>query len=232
MLDDRVDPMIGGLLEGAAFLAARVQLKIKHEFADFTTNLLDQLAPHYLAPTPSFVLVEAQPKYGDPGLARRPHGGARRQFRGDVSRGPAQHRLPVHAGRADRLMAVRHRQRRVFPQRRPAAGPDSRRRRRLRRQPPAATHRSRGGAPGGRTRRQRGADAARTSFFLMPGEIAALPPARPGDGRRRPLRASVRALSGRLFSRSRRFRRSDCRARTNRHDPADRVRERRGADCE
>lgn len=68
LLDDRVDPMIGGLLEGAAFLAARVQLKIKHEFADFTTNLLDQLVPHYLAPTPSFVLVQAQPKYGDPAL--------------------------------------------------------------------------------------------------------------------------------------------------------------------
>ena len=27
ILEDRVDPMIGGLLEGAAFLAARVQLK-------------------------------------------------------------------------------------------------------------------------------------------------------------------------------------------------------------
>ena len=68
LLDDNIDPMIGGLLEGAAFLAARVQLKLKHEFADFTTNLIDQLAPHYLAPTPSFVLVQASPKYGDPAL--------------------------------------------------------------------------------------------------------------------------------------------------------------------
>jgi type VI secretion system protein ImpG len=68
LLDDNLDPMIGGLLEGAAFLAARVQLKLKHEFADFTTNLIDQLAPHYLAPTPSFVLVQARPKFGDPAL--------------------------------------------------------------------------------------------------------------------------------------------------------------------
>jgi type VI secretion system protein ImpG len=68
LLEDNLDPMIGGLLEGAAFLAARVQLKLKHEFADFTTNLIDQLAPHYLAPTPSFVLVQARPKFGDPGL--------------------------------------------------------------------------------------------------------------------------------------------------------------------
>src|SRR5437764_7953644 len=68
LLDDNIDPMIGGLLEGAAFLAARVQLKLKHEFSDFTTNLIDQLAPHYLAPTPSFVLVQVSPKFGDPNL--------------------------------------------------------------------------------------------------------------------------------------------------------------------
>ncbi len=68
LLDDQLDPMIGGLLEGAAFMAARVQLKLKHEFSDFTTNLIEQLAPHYLAPTPSFVLVQARPKFGDPAL--------------------------------------------------------------------------------------------------------------------------------------------------------------------
>src|ERR1700758_2062717 len=68
LMSDRLDPMISGLLEGAAFLAARVQLKLKHEFADFTTNLIDQLAPHYLAPTPSFVLVQARHKFGDPAL--------------------------------------------------------------------------------------------------------------------------------------------------------------------
>jgi len=68
LMGDRVDPMIGGLLEGSAFLAARVQLKLKHEFAEFTTNLLDQLAPHYLAPTPSALLAQVQPKFGDPAL--------------------------------------------------------------------------------------------------------------------------------------------------------------------
>src|ERR1700722_1484347 len=68
LMGDRLDPMIGGLLEGSAFLAARVQLKIKHEFAEFTTNLLDQLVPHYLAPSPSALLAQAQPKFGDPAL--------------------------------------------------------------------------------------------------------------------------------------------------------------------
>src|SRR3954447_94461 len=65
ILEDRVDPLIGGLLEGAAFLAARVQLKLKHEFPEFTNNLLEQLVPHYLAPTPSMMLVKVLPPYSD-----------------------------------------------------------------------------------------------------------------------------------------------------------------------
>ena len=68
ILEDRVDPLIGGLLEGAAFLAARVQLKLKHEFPEFTNNLLEQLVPHYLAPTPSAILVKAMPVFGDRAL--------------------------------------------------------------------------------------------------------------------------------------------------------------------
>src|SRR5437016_9098656 len=68
ILEDRVDPMIGGLLEGAAFLAARVQLKLKHEFPEFTANLLEQLVPHYLAPTPSMMLVKVVPTFGDKSL--------------------------------------------------------------------------------------------------------------------------------------------------------------------
>ncbi len=61
LIRDRSDPMITGLLEGAAFLAARVQLKLKHEFPEFTANLLEQLVPNYLAPTPSAMLVTARP---------------------------------------------------------------------------------------------------------------------------------------------------------------------------
>jgi type VI secretion system protein ImpG len=68
LIRDRSDPMISGLLEGAAFLAARVQLKLKHEFPEFTANLLEQLVPNYLAPTPSAMLVKAQPAYADPAL--------------------------------------------------------------------------------------------------------------------------------------------------------------------
>src|SRR5260221_11627128 len=72
ILEDRVGPVIGGLLEGAAFLAARVQLKLKHEFPEFTDNLLEQLVPHYLAPTPSMMMVKATPVFGDPALREGP----------------------------------------------------------------------------------------------------------------------------------------------------------------
>src|SRR5262245_53737466 len=68
ILEDRVDPLIGGLLEGAAFLAARVQLKLKHEFPEFTSNLLEQLVPHYLAPTPSAMMAQTVPTFGDKAL--------------------------------------------------------------------------------------------------------------------------------------------------------------------
>lgn len=68
LLRDRTDPMVAGLLEGTAYLAARVQLKLKHEFPEFTNNLLEQLVPHYLSPTPSATLISIAPPYGDPGL--------------------------------------------------------------------------------------------------------------------------------------------------------------------
>ena len=45
------------LLEGFAFLAARVQLKIDSEFPRFTEGLLSVVYPHYLAPTPSMAVV-------------------------------------------------------------------------------------------------------------------------------------------------------------------------------
>ena len=65
---ERADPMIAGLLDGAALLAARVQLKLKHEFPEFTFNLLEQLLPNYLAPVPSMMMAQVSPTFGDPGL--------------------------------------------------------------------------------------------------------------------------------------------------------------------
>src|SRR6202008_4240278 len=69
ILEDRIDPLVSGLLEGTAFLVARVQLKLKHEFPEFTGNLLEQLVPHFLAPTPSAMIVQVDPACGDESLS-------------------------------------------------------------------------------------------------------------------------------------------------------------------
>ncbi|MBP0615934.1 type VI secretion system baseplate subunit TssF [Jiella mangrovi] len=61
---ETADPGIKALLEGAAFMAARVQLQLKAEFATFTNELLDQLLPGHLEPVPSCALVEAEPLPG------------------------------------------------------------------------------------------------------------------------------------------------------------------------
>ena len=57
------DPYVERLLEGFAFLAARVQLKIDSEFPRFTEHLLSLVYPHYLAPTPSMAVVKLHPNH-------------------------------------------------------------------------------------------------------------------------------------------------------------------------
>ncbi|MBI1189357.1 MAG: type VI secretion system baseplate subunit TssF [Tepidisphaera sp.] len=64
-----VDPYVERMLEGFAFLAARVQLKIDAEFPRFTQNLLETVYPHYLAPTPSMTVVQFQHDRSEAGLA-------------------------------------------------------------------------------------------------------------------------------------------------------------------
>jgi type VI secretion system protein ImpG len=63
------DPFVERLLEGFAFLAARVQLKLSSEFPRFTQSLLETVYPHYLAPTPSMCVVQFQPDLDEGGLA-------------------------------------------------------------------------------------------------------------------------------------------------------------------
>jgi type VI secretion system protein ImpG len=55
------DPYVERLLEGFAFLSARVQLKIDAEFPRFTQSLMSILAPQLLAPTPSMAVVQLKP---------------------------------------------------------------------------------------------------------------------------------------------------------------------------
>jgi len=63
------DPYVERLLEGFAFLAARVQLKIKEEFPKFCQQLLSMVYPDYLAPLPSMTVVQISPDPGDSGTA-------------------------------------------------------------------------------------------------------------------------------------------------------------------
>src|SRR6267142_6744615 len=64
------DPYVERLLEGFAFLAARVQLKLDAEFPRFTQHLLDVVYPHYLAPTPSMAVVQMRPNLAEGTLAQ------------------------------------------------------------------------------------------------------------------------------------------------------------------
>jgi type VI secretion system protein ImpG len=61
------DPYVERLLEGFAFLTARIQLKMEAEFPTFTQSLLQMVYPHYLAPTPSMAVVRFRP---DPAAIR------------------------------------------------------------------------------------------------------------------------------------------------------------------
>ena len=55
------DPYVERLLEGFAFLAARVQLKLEAEFPRFTQHLLDVVYPHFLATLPAMTVAQFQP---------------------------------------------------------------------------------------------------------------------------------------------------------------------------
>lgn len=54
------DPHVERLLEGFAFLAARVHLRLDDDLPEISESLLDVLHPHLVRPTPSFSLVEIE----------------------------------------------------------------------------------------------------------------------------------------------------------------------------
>jgi type VI secretion system protein ImpG len=62
------DPYVERLLEGFAFLAARVQLKVDAEFPRFTQHMLEMVYPHFLSPLPSMAIVQMTPDFNDASL--------------------------------------------------------------------------------------------------------------------------------------------------------------------
>jgi type VI secretion system protein ImpG len=87
------DPHVERLLEGFAFLAARVHLRIDDDFPEISESLLSLMYPHYIRPIPSMTIAEfhLDPKEGkmttgfkvDSGskLESRPVGGIPCKFR-------------------------------------------------------------------------------------------------------------------------------------------------------
>lgn len=92
---DCADPYVERLLEGFAFLSARVQVKLDARFPRFTQHLLEMVYPHYLAPTPSMAVVQFGPDHGQGTLASGftvPRGTALRSLLGKGDQTPCEYR--------------------------------------------------------------------------------------------------------------------------------------------
>lgn len=64
-----MDPYVERLMEGFAFMAARVQLELEQQNANLTQSLLETVYPHYLAPIPSMMIARLEPDPGQGNLA-------------------------------------------------------------------------------------------------------------------------------------------------------------------
>ncbi|MBK6851461.1 MAG: type VI secretion system baseplate subunit TssF [Burkholderiales bacterium] len=64
------DPYVERLLEGFAFMSARVQLKLDAEYPRFIQHLLECVYPNALAPVPAMAVMQLWPDLADPALAR------------------------------------------------------------------------------------------------------------------------------------------------------------------
>jgi type VI secretion system protein ImpG len=62
------DPYVERLLEGFAFLTARIQLKLDAEYPRLVQHLLEAVYPNFLAPIPSMMVVQLVPDAKDPNL--------------------------------------------------------------------------------------------------------------------------------------------------------------------
>jgi type VI secretion system protein ImpG len=61
LLEAGADPSVERLLEGFAFLTARIREKLDDELPEFTVALLEAMLPHLLRPVPSLTILQFQP---------------------------------------------------------------------------------------------------------------------------------------------------------------------------
>jgi type VI secretion system protein ImpG len=64
------DPYVERLLEGFAFLAARLQMRMDAEFPRFTQHLFEMVFPHHVRPIPSLAVVQMRPDLKEGALAQ------------------------------------------------------------------------------------------------------------------------------------------------------------------
>jgi len=110
------DPYVERLLEGFAFLTARIQLKMEAEYPTFTQSLLQMVYPHYLAPTPAMAVVQFRPDVGLRGLPKGvqlPAGteltsllGTEDQTRCEFRTAHAVHLLPIEIAEAEYIASA------------------------------------------------------------------------------------------------------------------------------
>ncbi|MEP1445373.1 MAG: type VI secretion system baseplate subunit TssF [Paraglaciecola sp.] len=67
---DCSDPYVERLLEGFAFLSARIHLKLDASFPKFTQHLTEQLFPTFLQPSPSMIIAQFSPDFEEGSLAQ------------------------------------------------------------------------------------------------------------------------------------------------------------------
>lgn len=84
------DPYVERLLEGFAFLAARVHRRLDSEFPQFTRGLLESIYPHYTRPIPSAGIVAIHPDPDEGSLAS-----GYRVPRGTRLNGPSSQQSPT-----------------------------------------------------------------------------------------------------------------------------------------
>jgi len=100
------DPYVERLLEGFAFLSARIQLKLDAEFPKFTQHLLETVYPHYLSPIPSMTIMQFVPDL-DGGVSEQgfplPKG---TQLRGELAK-QTQTRCKYRTAHAIQLWPIR-----------------------------------------------------------------------------------------------------------------------------
>ena len=85
------DPYVERLLEGFAFLAARVQLKLEAEQPRLVGHLLEAIYPNFLAPVPAMMVARFAVDPGDPNLVKGyavPRGSA---IQSELARGQDTH---------------------------------------------------------------------------------------------------------------------------------------------